>query len=283
MHVLRHRSDLGQWELVLRDPDPRLGAHVLAYEGYTERAASFTRRRHLPSGEAVLIVNFGPALRRIDPTDPTRPIDGRHAWIGGLRDRPLLTETTGAVHCLEARFTPIGAHRFLGLPMHALTNGVVELEDILGAAARRLTARLQEAAGWEARFATLDAFIAERFDNARAVSPAVAWAWHALHKTGGCVAIGTLAGELGWSRKRLIAAFREAVGLSPKLLARIVRFQCAIRRLDRREEPRWTDIAHDCGYYDQAHFIKDFRAFAGSTPSEYLRRRLPDLDSARSD
>ncbi len=160
--------------------------------------------------------------------------------------------------------------------MHELANRSVELEDVLGAVAPRIAAQLREAPSWEARFAVLESFLAARMAQGPAASTAVAWAFDKLSEKGGLVEIGALAAELGWSRKRLIARFREQLGLPPKTLARILRFHRAIGRLDGADEPRWAEIAHACGYYDQAHFNRDFREFAGTTPGEFLRRRLPD-------
>ena len=82
-----------------------------------------------------------------------------------------------------------------------------------------------------------------------------------------------LAAELGWSRRHLAARFRDEVGVSPKALARLLRFERALELLGTRT---LADIAYECGYYDQAHFNRDFRAFAGATPGELLARRLPD-------
>jgi AraC-like DNA-binding protein len=90
------------------------------------------------------------------------------------------------------------------------------------------------------------------------------------------VPIGTLAGELGWSRRHLAAQFREQVGLPPKLLARILRFDRVIALLRHADPERWAEVAYDCGYYDQAHFNRDFRRFADSTPTAFLASRMPD-------
>lgn len=97
-----------------------------------------------------------------------------------------------------------------------------------------------------------------------------------MDQTGGCLGIGRLAAEIGCSRKHLVAGFGSEIGLPPKTLARILRFARVLRRLDGADRPAWAEIALDCGYYDQAHLIRDFRQFAGTTPAAWLRRRLPD-------
>jgi AraC-like DNA-binding protein len=162
----------------------------------------------------------------------------------------------------------------LGWPMGALARQAVPLED-LGGRFARLPDRLAVAGDWTTRFAALDAFLAARLAEARAPAPGVAWAWAALRATHGATPVGALAAELGWSRRRLASTFREQVGLPPKRYARILRFRHVLRRLDGRPEAQWAEIAYDCGYYDQAHFNRDFRAFAGTTPTDYLGRRLP--------
>lgn len=273
--VLRHESDLGRWEVVSRDADPRLREYVLGYIGVDSRIR-FLRERHMPHGEVMVIVNFGPPHRLLDPTNATAPQDFRRAWIVGLQDRYALTESTGVSHLVLVRFTPIGAHLFCGVPMDSLVNRAIELDAVMGPAARGLVERLHEAPGWEARFALLEALVVERVTRARAASEAVAWAWQQLAATNGVIDIGGLAGEIGWSHKHLIARFREQVGVTPKMLGRILRFSRAVRLLDAVPTPSWVEVAVECGYYDQAHFIKDFRSFAGGTPTDFLARRLPD-------
>ena len=106
--------------------------------------------------------------------------------------------------------------------------------------------------------------------------PDVAHAWRRLVGSHGGVAIGALARELGWSRRHFGERFRDHVGLAPKPAARVLRFRRVLDLLGQGDAPRLADIALDSGYYDQAHLNRDFRAFTGGSPREYLRRLLPD-------
>ncbi len=93
----------------------------------------------------------------------------------------------------------------------------------------------------------------------------------------GRIAVAELAAAVGWSNKHLISRFREQIGLPPKAVARIVRFQRAMEML-RHGVPGFVDVALACGYYDQAHFNREFRALAGISPSRLLAARRPAGD-----
>jgi AraC-like DNA-binding protein len=95
-----------------------------------------------------------------------------------------------------------------------------------------------------------------------------------LNETGGMMPVSALADELQWSRKHLANRFRADVGLAPKTIARLLRFRRVVDSGDLSS--RWTEVALDAGYFDQAHLIRDFRQFAGMTPVEFQRSRLSD-------
>jgi len=226
--------------------------------------------------DVALIVNFGSPLGLTDPRDRGGTVEYRSAFVAGPHDSYSLYEWTGDAHGVQVDLSPIGASLVLGVPMNELTNRVIELEDVLGAWGRRLAERLHDAPGWEARFGLLDSVIAARL--AEAVEPAlgVVQAWRLLEASGGQVSIRTLADEIDCSHEHLTRLFRHQLGLPPKTLARILRFDRVMHRLERGAGGPWTDIALDCGYYDQAHLIRDFHQFAGSTPRQFLELRLPE-------
>src|SRR5207244_1459351 len=156
----------------------------------------------------------------------------------------------------------LGARRFRGRRLSDQPNRPAPLEDPLGPPALQVRAELYDATAWEQRFAILDREIMRRISGEKGPAPAVLWIWQRLIASGGRVSIGSLANDIGWSRKHLIARFTEQMGLRPKALARLIRFGRAIEQLKTAPQVHLVDIAHDCGYYDQAHFSRDFRAFA---------------------
>ena len=251
----------------------RVSVVCVEYEGYVEHAMAFSRRMEVPSAVIPLIINFGPKYIVSGPGNRTvRNTYG--SFVAGLVDAHVIVESIGLANGIQVNFSPIGAHLFLGMPMDEFTNRTVRFEDVFGARERRLIAQLEDTPDWDTRFALLDAFIADRIAQAPAPSAEVEWAWRRIDESGGAANIGVLAGEIGWSRKHLIARFREHIGLPPKTVARILRFDRAVRQLDHAASDRMARVAYSCGYYDQAHFNRDFRAFTGGTPTEFLARRI---------
>jgi AraC-like DNA-binding protein len=276
IRVVRHESDLGRWEAVSRDPAPSLRSYVGAYKGYVQGWATPSRRRAVVGPDVAMIVHFGSPLGLTDPRDRPGTVEYRNAFVAGLHDSYSLYEWTGDAYGIQVDLSPIGANLILGLPMEELTNRVVDLEDVLGEWGRRLAERLHDAPGWEARFSLLDSALASRLAEAAEVPPGVVRACRELEASGGRVAIATLAEDVGYRHEHLTRQFRRQVGLPPKTLARILRFTNVMGRLERGLGSPWADIAVDCGYFDQAHLIRDFRRFAGATPRNFLTLRLPE-------
>jgi AraC-like DNA-binding protein len=273
--VFRHASEADRWEMVHGAPDPRLRGYVLSYCSYHENTSSFTRRRELPSERVVVIVNLGEPIRVSAPHHEGWSVQGE-GFVAGMHDTYALTETGGSQAGVQVDLTPVGAHLLFGLPMHELSQRVVTLEELFGRAGALLRETLAEAAGWAERFDVVDEFLLARLDVARSPVPSVTRALGRLRDSGGTVPVGAIAAEIGCSPRHLITRFREQVGVTPKMLARILRFERAVALVDSRTEMSWAEIAQVCGYYDQAHLIRDFNQFAGCPPGEFARRRLPD-------
>jgi AraC-like DNA-binding protein len=261
--------------MVRATPHPSLRTHVLEYIGWFEHFAVPVCRRELPTEVIPVMINFGAPVRLFDAQDRSRWTD-YGSFTTGAYDSYVLVGSSGPSQGLQINMSMLGARLFLGRPLGDLRNRAVELDDVFGRDARRLTMELYDAPTWEARFTLLDRELASRILTAKAPSAAVTWAWQRLVQTGGRVSIGALVGEVGFSQKHLIGQFREQIGLSPKTLARVLRFGRAIRIIKGGGGGRLAEIALACGYYDKAHFSRDFHAFAGVTPTELVRSQLPD-------
>jgi AraC-like DNA-binding protein len=170
---------------------------------------------------------------------------------------------------LQVNFTPLGAYQFLGRPMSELANHSTDLAELLGAEGRIVTERIVAARDPDATFAILEEAITKRLARGTAPSEAMAWAWAQIRQEP-AVDIGWLGERLGWSRKQMAARFREEIGLTPKVAARVLRFARANDMASRSERPDWADIAAECGFYDQSHLVRDFQEFTGTTPTGYL-------------
>ena len=249
---------------VERAPSAAVLGKVSGYYGFRETTPTKMSRREGPRRGVVLIISFGEEWL----------INGERftSFAAGLHDRQVTTEHGGRSFGIHVDLAPPAAYMLFGLPMHLLAQRVVSLEDLLDEPS--LADRLHGAGGWNDRFRVLDEVIAKGLADARPPSAGVVWAWGRLLETDGTVAVGTLAEQLGWSRKRIVARFREEVGLPPKAVARLLRFDRARTLAERAQRPDWARIAVECGYYDQSHLINDFRAVTGRTPETFFQDRV---------
>jgi AraC-like DNA-binding protein len=259
--------------------------------------------RHLPPREVAIVLNFAAPHRVIDPSDPKRTTEHGSAWIVGLQHRHQIREAFGARDFVVIRLTPIGAQMLLGMPMDLLTGSTLALEDVDSRLSRLLTIHAEATQDPAARFDIIENIIAARLATAPAPPAGLLHSWRILQESPNRVDLERLPEEFGCSRRHLIVQFRKYLGMPPKAIARISRFHLAVAAVHRqwrgaspyadgrpyldrqvgggartatRPAMRWADLALACGYYDQSHFINEFRSFSGLTPVEFLRRARHD-------
>jgi AraC-like DNA-binding protein len=246
--------------VAMRAARPPLDASVELLWLY-ESSVTHAAERLLPTGSMELVI--------------TLEAPQHEALIAGAYSRFAVLDTSQPALVLGAHFRPGGAYPFLRMPAGELHNLDVALEDLWGAAAARLLReRLCAAPSPEAKFAILEqAMIAQATTLER--NGAVAWAVGELKRS----TVARVTSAIGMSGRGFIEAFRRETGYTPKVYARIQRFQRLLRRVHRTAaEVDWSDAALACGYYDQSHLIRDFRAFSGLSPSDYLARRTEHLN-----
>lgn len=257
----------GTFEMVEHRPGSALRGIVTRITGYREMLRGYTRQRECASLTIPLIISFGEpfaiGLGR-DPGDNDR----YGSFAAGLFAGPVVIDSFGAAACLQVDFTPLGARRFFGLPMHELANCMLPLDDVLGHAGAALRERLGNTPGWPARFAIAEHFVATRVLAGPPTAPELRLAYGRIEATGGQIPVSRLAKAAGWSRKHLAERFRAEFGIGPKAVSRIVRFDRAMREA-RAGAAGWADIAAGCGFADQAHMTREFQALAGLPPTAW--------------
>jgi AraC-like DNA-binding protein len=271
MRVERHETEAAAWEVARRMPAPALRPYLVSHlEGWEQTRGRPTRLRELPFPGIPLILNLGPQWRVETATLGHAAM--HDSFLAGLHTAPSFVEGDACWACIELRLTPLGAHRLLGVPMHELANRTVPLEELLPHT-DELGDSLRATPSWQERFDLLESFLVRRIADAALTSEAIEWSWRRLRSSHGRAPVSALADELGWSHRRLIARFREQLGLTPKALARVIRFDRAVTLLSRPPLSGLAGVAYDCGYYDQAHMNRDFRELAGTTPAGVVAAR----------
>lgn len=253
-------------QYVARPPAPPLDAHV-AYVWASQGAPAHATERVVPTGTVELMVSLVDAELCVYDADGRVQRSSSGAAVAGAYRRPFMFDTHAEASVVGVHFKPGRAGVVLGVPPGELVDRHVDLEALWGRRARELRERLCAAPTTEQRFAILEAELVARL-GARREHPAVAYALDGLARPDARVA--DIADGASLSQRRLIELFTAAVGLTPKRFGRIARFHRATA-LARRPAVDWTRVAHACGYYDQAHLIRDFRELADVTPTE-LRR-----------
>jgi AraC-like DNA-binding protein len=231
-----------------------------------------------PMPSAHLFVSLGGPVRLRDSDPSVPPAVFTDGWFMGVWTRRFLLEYPARVRLAGVHFKPWGISPFAGLPANELADRWVPA----GAAGRRPLERIRDQAGDTAPAAGVLRAVEEELRSRLAGVPPrgldlVQYAGGRLAASGGAVPVGALAGAAGVSGNHLAAQFRSHVGVTPKRVARIYRFARLIVSVDALRPVDWPGLAHAAGYFDQAHFSREFKDFTGHTPTEYLalRRRHP--------
>jgi AraC-like DNA-binding protein len=240
-------------------PRPPLSHFVEMIWLYEHYGAGHPRERVLPTGTTELVID----------------LDGDHRApvIAGPSSEFFTITTADRPSLLGVHFRPGGAFPFMRPPAGELHNLQVSLDALWGRRADELRDRVLEARTPAAKCRVCaDVLLAQALRPLER-HPAVAYAIRELERVPQARTIADLTQQIGLSSRRFIEVFTDEVGLTPKLFGRVRRFQEMLRLIDAEAPVEWTDLALACGYYDQAHFIRDFRAFAGLTPTAYLSLR----------
>jgi len=226
----------------------------------------------MPSGH--LFINLGEPARLWDSDSSVPPAVFSDGWFMGVWTRRFFYEYPARVRLVGVHFKPWGMSPFTGLPATELRDRWVPVNAVWRRSLDRIRNRVGDIASPSEALRVLEEELRSRFaeapprglDLVRHTGGRME-AWH------GAVPVGALADDAGVSGNHLARQFKSHVGVTPKRMARIYRFSRLIVSVDAQHPVDWPDLAHTAGYFDQAHFSKEFKDFTGHTPTEYLALR----------
>jgi AraC-like DNA-binding protein len=257
-----------------RVPRPPLDAFVASIWLFRDGPRPHALERILPTGAAQLIVNLKEDRTGLyDRERPDRCIATAGTILAGVQSRYQIIDTSEQEYVAGVAFRSGGAAAFVRTPAHETRDADIPLELLWGGRqAADLREQLLERRDPQGQLDIIEACLRETLRPAR-LHPAVGFALTKFHRSPLAMNVGAVTDAVGMSPKRFIERFKAQVGVSPKRYCRIRRFQQVIAHTHHGRSIDWTQLAQDCGYYDQSHFIHEFQDFSGLTPTAYEASR----------
>lgn len=181
-------------------------------------------------------------------------------------------QSTGTTGFISIRFSATGAYLFFGIPMKDIAGSSTDLTNAWGPIAHEIEDRIQNCHSNTERVSVIQHYLYIQATKSYTLNKTISFCLNEIARTNGQLPMSNLAKTAGVSNRQLLRQFDQYVGMSPKEFARIVKFNGALQYMAGNSSASMIHTAHTCGYYDQAHFIRDFKEYAGLTPTEYMER-----------
>ncbi len=256
-------------------PGERLKQYVKCYYIYESATAAAFEDTVFPSGCMEIIFNLGTGKWQIANRDVFVTNPSIELW--GQITQPLAVKSIGKNTMLGIRFYPHAAAYFLNDKVGLFNNQVVDFRELSGSPVQTLYSKLLETTAWNKRIKLVEDFLSHRLSFSERKLGKVAVVSNIMNELRGedfFDNIENVASRYGITSRYLQKLFLQYTGLTPKLYSKINRFQNSLR-LVTKKDTSLTSIAYDCGYFDQSHFIREFKSFTGFTPSGYAFESSP--------
>ncbi len=252
----------------LHFPGPPLDKYVVNMVFYADSCPDTPIEKLLPDGSVFLLIDFEDKPKKCYRSDDfTIYQEYTRSYVSGQHREYIYIEATQHASMMVVQFKPGGAAPFLDCPLSELNGKVVHSEALFGNALNDLREALLQEPDIPKKFELMENFLLNRMKPVS--NPALEQALQQLQENPFGFTTKAFAEKAGISQKHLIHLFDKYVGLTPKALSRVLRFQQVLQQIEKNSTIDWLQIVADCGYYDQSHFVKDFYAFSGINPGEY--------------
>ena len=230
------------------------------------------RNTIVPDGTMKLIFHYGD-LYWHHPENGKSFLQPRCFLIGQLT-KPYIVEPIGKTGTFIVRFHPNGFLPFIKTPIKEMENKPIDLKELFGKKGEKLERDVLDAVTTSDRIKIVEIFLLDLLKSKEVIDRIVNVTIETISKYKGQLSVNELSSQANLSRRMLARKFSSNVGLSPKQLSKIVRLQTSLKLLLQEEKTKLTDLAYENAYFDQAHFIKDFKEFTGITPKEFYGEDL---------
>jgi AraC-like DNA-binding protein len=263
----------------LHIPPVPLSRFVRCFWYWEGAIQTHAKERLMPTGEATIIFNLrDEAIRIYDWKNPERSECFGSAVLAGPRREPFVIDTEQQERVFGIQFRAGGIFPFLRMPCSEAENRDVALDCAWRSSAGEIRERLLEAESVDAMFAIMQDALLDELAGPLELHPAVVFATHRFCSNPHRTTVAAVLSEAGLSHRRFVELFHRQVGLTPKAFCRVQRFQRVLRHVHGSGDVEWSQLALNCGYYDQSHFIHDFQTFSGFTPTAYASMATEHLN-----
>jgi len=230
------------------------------------------KQRVLPDGCMEMIFHYGDLYQQYfeDGSSIIQP----RSFVFGQITTYIEIAPTGITGLVAARFLPDGLTPFLEIPVSSLENKAVDISNVFGKKGKLLEQKVIAAASNAERIKLIESFLLSRLVDPQTINAIAKNCLDIIFQSQGQLAMVELAGKLKINRRSMERKFLLSIGMSPKQLSKVVRLQAALKMLEQRNFSSLTSLAYENGYYDQAHFIKDFKEFTGMSPKLFFSENL---------
>jgi AraC-like DNA-binding protein len=223
----------------------------------------------IPDGCIEMTFNLGEQIRRY--ISDTAYIFNPNAMVMGQRTKSYYIEPTGNVDTIAICFYPHGFANFANIPLEKLVDKETPIQEIFDESqANALVQEIFSATTTEHRIEIIETFLLDKLYQESTIESIVKTTVETLLSTKGSVAINAILNDQSSKRRQLERYFKKQIGISPKQLGKVIRLQATLQMMVNQESETLTEIAYENDYFDQNHFIKDFKEFVGITPKEFL-------------
>lgn len=255
------------------EPDSDLATLVECYwtlESPKEKTPE--RNTIVPDGRMKMIFHYGDPYRRYDENGSSIILP--RCFVIGQLTRPLDVEPTGETGTFFVCFHPYGFLPLATMPIKEMENTAVPLEELFGKEGEEIGQKILIAGSTPERIKLIEAFLFNRLADSETIDHIVKLTVDTILTANGQLSVEELSKQTNINRRQLVRKFSSAIGLSPKQLSKTIRLQATLKVLLNTKVTSLIGLAYDGEYYDQAHFIKDFKEFTGLTPKEFYGDHL---------